>query len=391
MGKSRTAPAPEIRTGQLLGGLSPESFLRDYWQKRPLLVRQAFPQFAPPSKNPLGPDGLMELAMQEDAESRLVRQSRGRWALEHGPFTAERLAALPRRNWSLLVSGVNLMLPFGDRLLRAFGFMPHARLDDLMVSYAPEGGGVGPHFDSYDVFLIQGHGRRRWEISSQTDLELVADAPLRILQRFQAEKSWDLEPGDLLYLPPKYAHNGVALSPCMTWSVGFRAPSRNELAGAFLAYLQDHLDLPGIYGDADLSLPRHPAELTPELLRRMSEMIQGVHWTRQDEAAFLGTYLSEPKPHVYFEPPDRPMGLERFARQAADRGVRLDPRSRMLYIRGGAFFINGESFRAPSGCRRILVQLADRRALPGSEWPAALMTLFHEWYRAGYLWPAAEI
>lgn len=390
MGKSRTAPNPDIKPEQLLGGVSPETFLRDYWQKRPLLVRQALPHFSPPSKNPLGPDGLMRLAMREDAESRLVCQTRGRWTLEYGPFGAERLGALPRRNWSLLVSGVNLMLPYGDRLLQAFGFMPQARLDDLMVSYAPEGGGVGPHFDSYDVFLIQGHGRRRWEISGQNDLELVEGAPLRILKRFRPEQSWELEPGDLLYLPPKYAHNGVALDPCMTWSVGFRAPSSHEIASAFLDYRQDRLDLAGMYSDPDLTLPRHSAELTPQLLGRLSEMIQGARWTARDEANFLGTYLSEPKPHIFFEPPARPMGLKRFADRVASRGLRMDPRSKLLFIKGGAFFINGEAFRSPAGCRQALVRLADQRRLPAAPLPDTLLRLFHDWYRAGYMWPAGE-
>lgn len=385
MKKSRTATINEITPEQLLGGLSPGDFLRDYWQKRPLLVRQALPLFAREPGARLDPEGLKRLALQEDAESRLVRQVRGRWELEHGPFEATRLDKLPKRDWSLLVSGVNLLLPFGDRLLQSFGFMPQARLDDLMVSYAPEGGGVGPHFDSYDVFLLQGYGKRRWEISAQTDLELVDGAPLRILKRFVPDQSWILEPGDLLYLPPKYAHNGVALCPCMTWSVGFRAPKYNEIASAFFTYLQDRLDLEGIYSDPDLTLPRHPAELTEKMLDQLSAMIHLATWKRRDEENFLGCYLSEPKPHVFFDPPGRPIGLQSFIRKIKDRGVRLDPRSKLLFIKGGRYFINGEAFSIPKGCGPAMTKLADARELSGNGIPDALLPLFHEWYQAGYV------
>jgi 50S ribosomal protein L16 3-hydroxylase len=172
----------EFSLQRLLGGLTPEAFLAEYWQKKPLLVRQALPGFA----GWLNRASLSELAQRDAAESRLVRFTRGQCLLDHGPFEAEDLANLPKKNWSLLVSGVNLFLPDGDALLHAFDFIPFARLDDLMVSFAPPGGGVGPHFDSYDVFLIQGQGRRRWEISAQDDLEVIDGAPLRILKHFQA-------------------------------------------------------------------------------------------------------------------------------------------------------------------------------------------------------------
>jgi 50S ribosomal protein L16 3-hydroxylase len=196
----------------LLGGMSVEKFLAEHWHKKPLLVRQALPNFG----DWLDRDSLSELACQDNSEGRLVQFKRGRCELQHGPFEMEELAVLPKRNWSLLVSGINHLLPEGDWLLHRFDFIPAARLDDLMVSFAPPGGGVGPHFDSYDVFLIQGQGRRRWEISAQDDLTVVEGAP------------WELEPGDMLYLPPQLAHNGVALTDCMTWSIGFRAPKAEE-------------------------------------------------------------------------------------------------------------------------------------------------------------------
>lgn len=391
MGKSRTSfeqadlALASTPPEQLLGGLAPEDFLRDYWQKRPLLVRQALPGFG----GQLGPDGLKRLACREDAESRLVRTARGRWHLDHGPFTVGELDHLPRRNWSLLVSGVNMLLPLGDKLLRVFGFLPQARLDDLMVSYAPDGGGVGPHFDSYDVFLLQGLGRRRWEISAQRDLELVEDAPLRILKHFEPTESWELEPGDLLYLPPRYAHNGVALGPCMTWSIGFRAPKTSEICAAFLDYLQDRLgDPPGMYEDPDLTLPEHPAEVTPMMLDRLAAMLQHIRWSPADVQTFLGAYLSEPKPEVFFDPPKRPMSLDRFIRLTTEHGVMLDSKSRLLFIKDSGFYFNGERVQAPKGSEKALIELADGREIGARKLPKAMVSILYGWYRAGFLRPA---
>ncbi|MGQ9686756.1 MAG: ribosomal protein uL16 3-hydroxylase [Thiobacillaceae bacterium] len=371
---------PASRPHPLLGGLNAEGFLREYWQKQPLLIRAAVPGI----EGRLDPTGLKRLACREEVESRLVRHQRGRWRLEHGPFAPETLRALPGRGWSLLVSGVNYWLGYADTLLSEFDFVPHARLDDVMVSLAPPGGGVGPHFDSYDVFLLQGWGTRRWEVSDQDDLELVKGAPLRILKRFRPSQSWVLEPGDMLYLPPRLAHNGVALSECMTWSIGFRAPTHQEIAGAFLAYLQDRLAMEGRYADPDLTVPVHPAELPETMVKRLGSVIDGIHWDRDDIRDFLGTYLSEPKPNVFFDPPRRPMSAETFASSANIAGVRLDARTRLLFS-GGIFFINGERVEVPGQARHALITLADRRSLPPERISAALLPLLYDWYVAGYL------
>jgi 50S ribosomal protein L16 3-hydroxylase len=365
---------------RLLGGLAPAAFFRDYWHKRPLLVRQAVPGL----DRILGRDGLLELATRDDAESRLVRQTRQGWQLDFGPFEADALARLPKRNWSVLVQGVNLLLLAGDALLNCFNFAPYARLDDLMVSYAPPGGGVGPHFDSYDVFLIQGLGRRRWEISAQTDLELVPGAPLRILKRFHPEQSWELEPGDLLYLPPKYAHNGIALSDCMTWSIGFRAPSAQEIATQFLVYLQDTLELEGRYADPDLRPSRHPGRIPGAMARQLKAMIRQIRWNDSDMATFIGRYLSEPKPSVFFEPPARPLPYPRFCLRVQAAGVRLDPRSRLLYD-GDQLYINGEGLAVGDDLVPCLRILADKRRLPGHEIHPAALPMLYQWYRAGFL------
>jgi 50S ribosomal protein L16 3-hydroxylase len=372
----------------LLGGMSVEKFLAEHWHKKPLLVRQALPNFG----NWLNRESLSELACQDNAEGRLVQFKRGQCELQYGPFEPEELAGLPKRNWSLLVSGVNHLLPEGDWLLHRFDFIPAARLDDLMVSFAPPGGGVGPHFDSYDVFLIQGQGRRRWEISAQDDLTVVDGAPLRILKEFRVDESWELEPGDMLYLPPQLAHNGVALTDCMTWSIGFRAPKAEEIVGQFLTYVQDKLELPGMYADPDLKPVKHVAEIPTAMLDWAEKTIRAAaRWDKADIADFLGRYLSEPKSHVFFDPPERPKSLAAFTKAIQKRGVALDSRSQMLF-RGNAFFLNGERLEASPALHAMLSQLADQRFLmPGEcaqDQGEEMIALLHLWYQAGYLFPA---
>jgi 50S ribosomal protein L16 3-hydroxylase len=374
----------DFSLSRLLGGITPENFLAEYWQKKPLLVRQALPGFG----DWLDRRSLSELACSDDAESRLVRFQRGQCLLEHGPFEPEALQKLPKRNWSLLVSGVNHLLPEADQLLHRFNFLPHARLDDLMVSFAPPGAGVGPHFDSYDVFLIQGRGRRRWEISGQTDLTTVDDAPLRILRDFQAEQTWELEPGDMLYLPPRFAHNGVALTDCMTWSVGFRAPGTREIVGQFFNYLQDQLglgdDTGERYADPDLRRPAHPAEIPAELLQWTERAIREIRWDKALITDFLGRYLSEPKAHVFFDPPCKPLAALAFGKSAARRGLVLDARSQLLFS-GKVFFMNGERLETTARLVTPLRALADDRKLPPCTLDPDLLGLLHTWYQAGYL------
>lgn len=365
----------------LLGGMSTQDFLKHYWQKKPLLVRQAVPGFGAM----IDRDRLLELACRDDAESRLVRQSRGRWQVEYGPQSPEAIARLPKRDWTVLVQGVNLLVPEADSLMRTFNFIPYARLDDLMVSFAPTGGGVGPHFDSYDVFLIQGIGQRRWEIGAQQDKSLVPNAPLRILKNFQPEETWDLDPGDMLYLPPQYAHNGVALSDCMTWSVGFRAYPAQDIAMQFLIYLQDNLEIDGVYADPGIKPTRHPGKIPAKMLKQFTTMLRAVRWSRKDIEHFIGTYLSEPKQSVYFEPPHRPPAFARFAAQAQQQGLQLDLRTSLLYHKR-SFYMNGERVEVTPDHIPTLRQLADARRLePGFTADETLLLLLHEWLSAGYL------
>lgn len=365
----------------LLGGRTPRQFLSDYWHKKPLLIRQAIPGFKPV----LTREALCELAMQDEVESRLITHFGSQWEMQSGPL--DRLPAFSRKGWTMLVQGVNLHHAPSDALMQQFRFLPDARLDDLMISYATDTGGVGPHFDSYDVFLLQAHGQRRWRISAQKDFTLVEGMPLKILENFQAEQEFILDPGDMLYLPPHYAHDGVAIGECMTYSVGFRAPSYQELAEAFLQFMADSIDLPGRYSDPDLDPASHPAEISRTMLSRIAAEINKVRFTEDDITVFLGEYLSEPKANVFFDPPQRPMKLERFAQSARRRGVILSRKTRMLY-RARHLFINGEAFALGRSDKTALVLLADRRKLDGSEVALAsedALEALHTWYCDGWL------
>ena len=332
--------------------------MRRHWQRAPLLVRGAFPRF----EDPLDPQEIFALAASSDASSRLVRRRGRRWSLEHGPFDAKRLKQLPRRDWTLLVQDTNHFSAPAERLLAAFDFIPHARIDDVMVSYAVPGGGVGPHVDSYDVFLLQGRGRRRWQIARNGDPAFVPGLDLKILRRFVPEEEWVLEPGDMLYLPPHVAHNGVAETECLTWSIGFRAPTDAEIASAFLADLEDHLALEGQYGDPGARPSRHPGAIPRSLLDHFEKTLRRIRWTRAQARDFAGRFLSDPKPQVYFSAPRRPLPLSAFIARARSRGLELDGRTRLLFS-DGRFFMNGEALAAPGAARAALARLADRRRL----------------------------
>ncbi len=366
----------------MLNGLTPAQFLQQYWQKKPLLARASLPQFAALA----APRDLIELAQDAQAESRLVIRRGGRWQVRHGPFSRRDFHALPARNWTLLVQGVNHLLPQAQDLLDRFAFIPHARLDDLMVSYAPPGGGVGPHFDSYDVFLLQGEGRRRWQVSRQRDLGLVDDAPLKILRNFRASREWTLAGGDMLYLPPRYAHDGVALDDCITYSVGFRAPSAQDLCSRFLDFLQDRLDVPGIYADPGLKPAKNPGHIDRRLAQGLLELLDGLRWTRRDLLQFIGEDLSTPKSHVVFAAPQRALTAAAFAKSVAATGLRLLPQTILLYD-DCAFYINGERCITTAGAWPRIRRLADRRVLPPSVLHAAAADTLYGWYRAGYLLP----
>lgn len=370
-----------MRTHDVLGHVSARDFLSKYWQKKPLLIRQAIPGFQPL----LSREELFALARNEAVESRLITNFRQQWKMQHGPVSD--FPAVSRKNWTLLVQGVNLHDDKADQLLNRFRFIQDARLDDLMISYATDTGGVGPHFDSYDVFLLQAHGKRRWRIGAQKDLSLVEGMPLKILRDFTPTHEYELEPGDMLYLPPHYAHEGVAVGECMTYSIGFRAPSWQELGEAFMNFMADNVDLPGRYADPDLKVSKNPAKIGDDMLANVSKQFTKLAARPQDIAIFLGEYLSEPKPTVWFEPTARPLTLARFISEVGQRGLRLHRKTRMLY-RNKFVFINGESFEPVGVDRRLLQTLADQRALPAGQIDSAsadLQESLYQWYRDGWI------
>ncbi len=365
----------------VLGQLAPRDFLKTYWQKKPLLIRQAIPDFQPL----LTREALFALAASDAVESRLITNFRQRWKMQHGPVNE--LPPVSRKNWTLLVQGVNLHDDMADRLLNRFRFIPDARLDDLMISYATDTGGVGPHFDSYDVFLLQAHGKRRWRIGAQKDLSLVEGMPLKILRNFAPTQEYVLEPGDMLYLPPHYAHDGIAEGECMTYSIGFRAPPWQELGEAFLNFMADNVELPGRYADPQLAPTSHPAKIGDDMVKNVSEQFAKLAARPEDIAIFLGEYLSEPKATLWFDPPQRPLPLARFIAAADKRGLRLHRKTRMLY-RSKFVFINGESFQPSGTDRRLLQALADQRELPAGQIGKAspdLQESLQQWYRDGWL------
>jgi 50S ribosomal protein L16 3-hydroxylase len=360
----------------LLGGLTPSQFMRRHWQREPLLVRASQP--SPTSS--ISRARLFALAARADVESRVVaRTLRGRWTLRHGPFERRSLPALDEPRWTLLVQGVDLHDDAVHALLREFRFLPDARIDDVMISWASKGGGVGPHVDSYDVFLLQTRGRRRWRISKQRNVTLDDRAPLKILRRFAPTSEHVLSPGDLLYLPPGWAHEGVALNDdCMTYSIGMRAPQRGTLAAEIAQRLAETATDPRLYRDAGQPATAAPAAIPPQLAAFASEAVRQLVTQKGAVARALGEVLSEPKAHVWFRRNDG------YWRGGA---VALDRQTRMLYD-AHHVFINGEAVRARGRDGTLLRRLADERELDAHRVRGAskaARALLSGWLAAGWL------
>jgi 50S ribosomal protein L16 3-hydroxylase len=363
----------------LLGGLTPAQFMKRHWHKKPLLVRNAIPDFKPC----VGRTELLELAARDDVESRLIVHGDKGWKMRHGPLARRSLPPFSQKKWTFLVQGVDLHHDGVHQLMQQFRFVPDARLDDLMISYASDGGGVGPHFDSYDVFLLQAHGQRRWRIGRQKDLTLEEGVPLKILQNFEPEEEFVLGPGDMLYLPPKYAHDGIAEGECMTWSIGFRSPHQGELAREILQGLADEaLEQVGeaVYRDPGQPAVTHPAALPAPLLDFARQALLKAQSDPHLLALLLGEYLTEPKANVWFDAEDA-------AQWAPGQGAVLDRRTRMLHDERHVF-INGEGFRVAGRDGQLLRRLADERSLSAPECArlsAAAQDAMAEWSRSGWV------
>ena len=378
---------------QLLGGISPAEFMRKYWQKKPCIIRNAIPNFKPLLSRP----ELFSLSQNQDVESRLIVSNGDKWSLAHGPMTAKQIPSIKKPNWTLLVQGVDLHHSAVNELKNRFRFAPDARLDDLMISYATDGGGVGPHFDSYDVFLLQAHGTRRWRIGKQKDGTLQANVPLRILSNFKPELTFDLEPGDMLYLPPRYAHDGVAIGECMTYSIGFKVPKQVDLGRELLLRYADAVDeenLPDeelrkpvklkpevLYRDADQEATPNPA-LIPNALHEFAQQAIAKAMADPDALArHLGEHLSEPKSNVWFDAPEGAVKLSR------KRGVKLTLQSQMMFDKRH-IFLNGESWRAAGKDAKLMQKLANQRFLDASDLVKAsedAIGLLQDWLEQGWL------
>lgn len=375
-----------VKPLQLLGGLSPELFMKRHWQKKPLLVRQAITDFKPL----LDRNALLALASSEDVQARLVIQEPGKspgWQLKHGPFERRALPALKRPGWTVLLQGVDLHHDAVHQLMNQFRFVPDARLDDLMISYATDGGGVGPHFDSYDVFLLQAQGQRIWRIGRQKDLTLQPDVPLKILANFVPELEFVLEPGDMLYLPPRYAHDGIAVGECMTYSIGFRQPNRGELARELLQRLADDaVDTVGesVYQDPKQGAVKQAGEIPAQMVEFARDALQGALKDPDALGRALGEYLTEPKANVWFDPTHN----DGAGALAGSQGpLRLDRRTKMMFD-ARHIFINGESFRAGGRDATLMRRLSDERVLSRQDFERTsgdAQSLLRSWSDAGWL------
>ncbi len=366
----------------LLGGLTPTQFMKRHWQKKPLVIRQAIAGMRPL----LDRAELFDLAALQEVESRLVVQTQPQsakaWRLRHGPFTRKALPPLKQPGWTLLVQGVDLHDARIRELRDQFRFVPDARLDDVMISYASDGGGVGPHFDSYDVFLLQVHGTRRWRIGRQKDLRLQPNMPLKILAHFEPELEFVLEPGDMLYLPPRYAHDGIAQGECMTYSIGFRSPSADELAQEILQRLAEDTqrEVPStLYRDPDQTAQFQSAKIPVALAAfAKSALKQSLRDPYAVQRA-LGEYLSEPKATVMFDASEPIVG--------ALHSVALDRCTRMLYD-SRHIFVNGEAFMAAGEDAKLMRILANKHALSAlqvSQLSPGALDLLQEWVDAGWV------
>ena len=370
------------QTLPLLGGITPAQFMQRYWQKKPLLIRNAIEGFAPPVDRAQ----LFDLAARDDVQSRLVIQNPAHaarpWRLRYGPFGRKSLPPLKQKAWTLLVQSVDLYDARVAALRAQFRFVPDARLDDVMISYASDQGGVGPHFDSYDVFLLQAQGQRRWRIGRQKDLRLQEGMPLKILADFVPEEEYVLAPGDMLYLPPRYAHDGIAQGECMTYSIGFRAPARADLAREMLHNLaeraEESLDST-LYRDPRQAASAQSALIPAALLEFAQSALARALKDPDALACALGEYLTEPKSQVWFDAPSSPVEL--------DNGFYLDRCSQMLYD-GKHLFINGESYRAAGRDAKSLRTLADTHHLSAKacqQLSPGAKDLVLQWAQAGWV------
>ncbi|HEA52442.1 cupin domain-containing protein [Marinobacter antarcticus] len=376
----------------MLGGRSPSDFLRDYWQKKPLVIHQAFPGFT----CPVDADELAGLSCEEGVESRIVIENDGGkpWQLHNGPFSEERFSLLPEQDWTLLVQGLDHWVPEIADLLEHFRFVPNWRLDDIMASYAPTGGSVGPHYDQYDVFLLQAQGRRRWTFGGHCDQNSprVEGTPLRILSTWQGEETVTLEPGDMLYLPPGTGHHGVAEDDCITLSIGFRTPTIDDLLTGFTDYLCSRSDAANHLNDPDLQVQDNPGTIAPGVIDRLQAVLAEKLEDKRSLALWFGQYATTPKSLDVVVPAAEPISNDEFATAARSGGqLRWNEGSRFAYHEEGdetALFADGEPFLLKGDARPLAPLLCagariDMSALAGFTDDPALLGLLTTLHNQG--------
>ncbi|AZP71675.1 cupin domain-containing protein [Pseudomonas poae] len=349
---------------QLLGGITAREFLRDYWQKKPLLIRQAIPDF----ESPIDADELAGLALEEEVESRLVIEHGERpWELRRGPFAEDAFSTLPEREWTLLVQAVDQFVPEVAELLEQFRFLPSWRIDDVMISFAAPGGSVGPHFDNYDVFLLQAQGKRNWKIGQMCSSEspLLQHADLRILAEFEESAEWVLEPGDMLYLPPRLAHFGIAEDDCMTYSVGFRAPSAAEVLTHFTDFLSQYLTDEERYTDADAQPVSDPHQIQTDALDRLKSLLAEHMSDERMLLTWFGQFMTEPRyPELVA---GEELGEDDFISALQDGAILVrNPSARMAWSEVDddvLLFASGQSRYLPGKLRELLKLICAADAL----------------------------
>ena len=387
---------PLDRPWALLGGISPQKFMKSYWHKKPLLVRGAIPAFelakqmGEPLDSAISPEALFKIAGYDVVESRLIKAKP--WSFTDGPFKKKSLPTLNTPDWTLLLQGMEARHPAAAKVLSWFRFIPDARLDDMMISIAGPGGGVGPHFDSYDVFLIQMSGRRRWRISKQKDLALNANLPLKILQNFKVEQEWDLEPGDMLYLPPHVAHDGIALDGgCQTWSVGFRAQSYKEMLQEGLWRLAESLeDIPELekrFADPKQAATNSAEQLPAEIIEQIAQKLKGLKLDRVETfLPGIAAYLSEPKPQAYFAGSETQYSPEEFTLLLTKHTLTPHPQTRLIAL-GKTIFCNGEDMTSGQASQTQIAwrSLAAKKRVKGVVGELTAGSSLCEAFEAGWL------
>lgn len=348
--------------------LTTVDFLREFWQQRPLLMAGALSGFRPA----LDPNELAGLACEPQVESRLVLEhGSSPWEVRQGPFDETTFADLPESHWTLLVQDVDKHVPEVAAILEHFDFIPDWRLDDIMISYAEDQGSVGPHTDEYDVFLIQAQGRRRWRIGPNvtSDASCIPGLDLRILEQFEAREQWILEPGDILYLPPGVPHWGIAEGPCMTWSLGLRAPDWQEMASAWCDHVIPTRLPRARYQDEDLKPPLHRGEIPETVMQRIRENIQRALLDADQDSftSWFGAYVSESKEHLEVLPQDQPLSPETFRHALSDAGEIQRGPSKILFsvMTNGdiLLFVAGEPHRLPAECHGFAALISGHRTL----------------------------